>query len=107
MYPQNLLRKQVVNEKKKQSLVFYTIFFIIVFYLVWILVVDENGVVKFFELKKRRVEVIGEVAMLQKQNVKLKEEIRLLKEDPFYMERHAREELNLSRPDEYIFLFDK
>ncbi|NOY39980.1 MAG: septum formation initiator family protein [Nitrospirae bacterium] len=107
MYPQNLLRKQVVNERKKQSLVCFTVLLTFIFYLVWVLLFDENGVVRFFELKARRTEVVSEVSELQKENVKLNEEITLLKENPFYMEKHAREDMNLSRPDEYIFIFDK
>ncbi len=107
MHPQNLLRKQVVNEKKKQSLVLVTILLFIVSCLLWVLLFDENGVVRFFELKKRRAEVIETVSELQKENIKLREEIGLLEENPFYIEKHAREDMNLSRPDEYIFIFDK
>jgi cell division protein FtsB len=107
MYPQNLLRKQVVNERKKQSLVCFTVLLMVIFYLAWVLLFDEDGVVRFFELKARRTDVIVEVAELQKENVKLNEEINLLKKNPFYIEKHAREDMNLSRPDEYIFIFDK
>ncbi|NOZ25802.1 MAG: septum formation initiator family protein [Nitrospirae bacterium] len=107
MYPQNLLRKQVINERKKQSTVCVTLLLIFTLYLVWTLLFDENGVVRFFELKAKRTEVIAEIADLQKENVKLSEEITLLTENPFYIEKHAREEMNLSRPDEYIFIFDE
>jgi len=107
MYPQNLLRKQVVNERKKQSIVCLTVLLISILYLVWTLLFDENGIVRLLELRERRTEVIEEVAELQKENVRLNKEITLLKEDPFYIEKHAREDMNLSRPDEYIFIFDK
>ncbi len=107
MYAQNLLRKQVVNERKKQSLVCFTVLLMFIFYLAWVLLFDEDGVVRFFELKAKRTAVIVEVAELQKDNVKLNKEITLLKKNPFYMEKHAREDMNLSRPDEYIFIFDK
>ncbi len=107
MYAQNLLRKQVVNERKKQSLVCFTVLLMFIFYLAWVLLFDENGVVRFFELKAKRTAVIVEVAELQKENVKLNKEITLLKKNPFYIEKHAREDMNLSRPDEYIFIFDK
>ncbi len=107
MYAQNLLRKQVVNERKKQSLVCFTVLLMFIFYLAWVLLFDEDGAVRFFELKAKRTAVIVEVAELQKDNVKLNKEITLLKKNPFYMEKHAREDMNLSRPDEYIFIFDK
>ncbi len=107
MYPQNLLRKQVVNERKKQATVCLTILLVLVLYFAWALLIDDNGIARLLELKKKRAEVIGEIAELQKENVKLNKEITLLKEDPFYIEKHAREEMNLSRPDEYVFIFEE
>ncbi len=107
MYPQNLLRRQVVEEKKKRTLGLFTGLTVVVVYLFWIFLFGEDGIIKFSELKKRRIEVMDDVARLQQQNIRLKEEIRLLEENGFAVERYAREELNLSRPDEYVFIFDK
>ncbi len=107
MYHNNLLRKQVYLEKKKQSILFYTILILVNLYLLWSLVFDDNGLFKYHQLKEKKIELINEIALLEKENKELKKEIKLIKEDPFYTEKLAREELNLSRPDEIIFIFEE
>ncbi|HHN65271.1 MAG TPA: septum formation initiator family protein [Nitrospirae bacterium] len=107
MYTNNLLRRQVYNEKKKRNLVFYTILVIVSVYLLWSLVFDENGLIRYYELKEKKSALIKEIASLNNETSRLQEEVELLKKDPFYIEKKAREELNMSKPDEYIFLFEK
>ncbi len=107
MYHNNLLRKQVYLEKKKQSILFYTILILINLYLLWSLIFDNNGLFKYLQLKEKKIELINEIALLEKENKELKKEIKLIREDPFYTEKLAREELNLSRPDEIIFIFEE
>ena len=107
MYTNNLLRKQVYNEKKKRTFVFYTILTIVSLYLFWTLIFDDNGLLRYYELKEKKAVLINEIASLNEETTKLNNEIELLKKDPFYIEKKAREELNLSRPDEYIFLFEE
>jgi cell division protein FtsB len=107
MHQYHLLRKQVTNEKKKQRLVIFTCLVLVTLYLVWTLIFDNSGILRYHELKNKRTEILSEIIELQKKNVNLTEEIQLLKGDPFFMEKHAREDLNLSKPDEYIFIFDK
>ncbi len=107
MYTNNLLRRQVYNEKKKRNLVFYTILVIVSVYLLWSLVFDDNGLIRYYELKEKKSALIKEIASLNNETSRLQEEVELLKKDPFYIEKKAREELNMSKPDEYIFLFEK
>ncbi len=105
MYPYNRLRRQVYNEKRKRGLVFYTVALVVISYLLWTLVFDDSGYLRYRTLNEKRQEVLTEIVKLQKDNAGLKGEIRLLAKDPFYVEKQAREELNLSRPDEYVFIF--
>jgi cell division protein FtsB len=107
MYPQNLLREQVSTEKKKRSFVFHTVITIIILYLSWLLIFDEHSLLRYSTLKKKRKEIIAQIVDLQKNNTILRENVRLLSEEPFYIEKFAREELSLSRPDEFVFIFDK
>ncbi len=107
MYKHNLLRRQVYNEKKKRSMVLLTFLLIFSLYLLWTLVFDENGVIRYYELKAQRDRLVAEIGTIQKENASIREEIKLMQKDPFYLEKKAREELNLSRPDEYIFVFEK
>ncbi len=73
----------------------------------WSLVFDENGLIRYYELKEKKSALIKEIASLNNETSRLQEEVELLKKDPFYIEKKAREELNMSKPDEYIFLFEK
>jgi cell division protein FtsB len=86
--------------------VIFTFLLLLIAYLGITLVFEENGLLKYLELKNKKIELLSEIKALQEENIKLKEEIELIKKDPFYIEKKAREELNLSRPDEYIFLFE-
>ncbi|RMG72028.1 MAG: septum formation initiator family protein [Nitrospirae bacterium] len=105
MFQRNLLRKQVYSEKRKQSLVFLLFLIVVNLYLLWSLIFDDNGLFKYLRLKEKRVEIINEINLLERENSSLKKQIKRLKEDPYYMEKLAREQLNLSRPDEFVFIF--
>ena len=76
---------------------------------------------KITELRTNKANTEGEVLKIQKSlhleegdtdaDKKLKEQLKLqlksLKDDPFYREKLAREEYGLSKPDEYIFQYDR
>ena len=47
-----------------------------------------------------------EILALREQNDALRREIKGLKEDSFFIEKVAREELNLVRPNEVVYYFD-
>ncbi|NWF51477.1 MAG: septum formation initiator family protein [Nitrospirae bacterium] len=64
------------------------------------------GLIKYIELNKKRVELENQIKQIEIENKNLRSDIRMLKEDPFYKEKHAREDFNLARPDEYIFRYD-
>lgn len=107
MYPQNLLKRQVVAEKKKQSFVFITVVFLLTLYLLGLILIDEDSIARYMGLKEKRAEINAEISTLRKENMALAKNIEELKEESFFIEKLAREELNLSRPDEYIFIFDR
>jgi len=106
MGPNNLLRKQVVSEMKRRRLIFFTITLLVFFYLAISLIFGDMGLRKYIELNKKNVQLENRITEMEKENKKLRSDIKLLKEDPFYKEKHAREEFGLARPDEYIFRYD-
>lgn len=106
MGPNNLLRKQVVTEIKKRRLIFYTFALVAFFYVAVTLIFDDMGLRKYMELNKRKVYLENQIKVIEKENKKLRSDTKLLKEDPFYKEKHAREDFGLARPDEYIFRYD-
>lgn len=67
----------------------------------------DNGILTYRELKKNYVEMQNKVNALEEQNKKLTEEIYLLKNDPDYIERIAREELGMIKPGEVILYVKK
>ena len=107
MYREHLLRKQIDTERKKKRLVVYTLFLLIMLYMTVSLFFDDAGFLKYLRLKRNEQTLVNEIASLEKENSSIQSEISDLKSDPFYIEKHAREDLNLSRPDEYIFIYER
>jgi len=46
------------------------------------------------------------LARLRDENTELKKEIYRMKNDPFYLEKYARDAFGLARSNEYIYKFD-
>ena len=107
MASSNLLLDQVKAEGRKRRLVLVTLFVLCLLYLSVSLIFGDSGLVRYRELMKTRTRLQKEVAEINKQNSAIKSQIELLKNDPFYREKLAREEYRLAKPDEYIFLYEK
>lgn len=105
--PINLLRKQVVSEIRKRRLIYFTIILLSFFYLIINLIFGDMGLLRYRELNKKKARLETQVKEIKKENEQLGSEIKLLKEDPFYNEKHAREDFGLAKPDEYIFQYDR
>ncbi len=106
MNSSNLLRKQVVSEIRKRKLIFLTVFFLVFVYLVISLIFGDLGLIRYTELYKKKAILERQIKEMEKGNKQLNSEVQLLKKDPFYLEKYAREEFGLAKPDEYIFLYD-
>lgn len=103
----NLLRKQVVSEIKKRRLIFFTIMLLSFIYLITTLFFGDRGLLKYIELSKTEDRMERQIEELEKDNEHLRSEIKSLREDPFYIEKYARENFGLARPDEFIFQYDR
>ncbi|MEW6162743.1 MAG: septum formation initiator family protein [Nitrospirota bacterium] len=106
MASNNLLRKQVVSEIKKRRLIFFTVILLGFIYFAISLIFGDMGLLRYVELNKRKAHLERQIKEMERENEQLRSEIKSLKEDPFYKEKHAREEFGLARPDEYIFRYD-
>ncbi|MBI5213397.1 MAG: septum formation initiator family protein [Nitrospirae bacterium] len=102
--PKNL-RQQVTVEKKRRNIVFFTIIILAFLYIGAALILGDMGLIKYFKIKKTKNTLETEISTIEKENKLLKSQINSLKEDPYYIEKHAREEFGLAKPDEYIFQF--
>jgi cell division protein FtsB len=73
-----------------------------------VLVVDaligDKGLVESRRARRRYEEVAGSLAALQRDNARLRDEMRRLNEDPATIESVAREQLGLIRPGEVVFI---
>lgn len=101
-----LLQRQVISERKKKRVIVYTLFFVALLYIL-VNLIGENGLLRYIELKDKKRAIEAEILALAEENRMLKNQIELLRDDPFYIEKKAREDLGLARPDEFIFEYDK
>jgi cell division protein FtsB len=94
-------------KRKKKSLEYWIVWllFLAVFFI-FLTIFGKNGLLRIGELKKTCLLLTEEVLALREENDALRKEIKGLKEDPFFVEKVAREELNLVRPNELVYYFD-
>jgi len=107
MSAHNLLRKQVLSEVKKKRLIFLTFVILSFIYMSISLVFGDMGLVHYLELNRTKKNLEKEITEINTQNEQIRTQLKLLKEDSFYREKLAREEYGLSKPNEYIFQYDK
>ncbi len=101
------LEKQVNAEVKKKQMIFFTVIVLTLLYLSISLIFGDMGLFKYMELNRTRKNLEQQIAQISTQNEQLRSQLKSLKDDPFYREKLAREEYGLSRPDEYIFQYDR
>lgn len=102
--PRNL-RQQVAVERRRRDVVFFTIIVLCFLYMGTTLLFGDMGYLKYAKLQKTKGRLEAEIGGMEKENSALKARVNALKEDSFYIEKQAREEYGLARPDEYIFQF--
>ncbi len=103
--PRPSLRRQVEQVKRRNNLIFFSFVAVALIYLLGAIIFSDMGLLKYHKLQKTKLSLEKEISLLEGDNRKIKAEVKALKEDPFYIEKHAREEFGLSRPGEYIFQF--
>jgi cell division protein FtsB len=65
----------------------------------------ERGAFHLWRLRGEKAKLDEENYRLQRENEKLRKRISMLRNDDFYLEKLAREDLNLVRPGEIIYRF--
>lgn len=102
--PRNL-RQQVAVEKKLRNALFFSIMSLALLYISATLIFGDMGLIKYARLNRTKAKLEAEIHAMEKENSGLKSQVTALKGDRFYIEKYAREEYGLARPDEYIFQF--
>jgi cell division protein FtsB len=77
---------------------------LIVVFLIYA-VIGERGAIQLWRLQGEKLKLDEQNYRLQKDNEALRERISRLRSDDFFLEKIAREELNLVRPGEVIYRF--
>jgi len=67
--------------------------------------VGERGALHLWRLRQEKTQLDVETHRLQKENESLRQRISKLRNDDYYLEKQAREDLNLVRPGEIIYRF--
>ena len=67
--------------------------------------VGERGALHLWRLRQEKTQLDVETQRLQKENERLRQSISRLRHDNYYLEKQAREDLNLVRPGEIIYRF--
>jgi cell division protein FtsB len=107
MNSHKLLRRQVTSEIKKRRLVAFTLMLLTLLYLVVTITFGSSGLIRYLELRDKKVQLVQEIKEIEARNTRLKADTKLLKNDPFYVEKHAREDFGMAKPDEYVFKFEQ
>ncbi len=76
-------------------------------YLMGAIIFGDKGLIKYSKLQETKATLQKDIVTLESENRRIKAEVKALKEDPYYIEKHAREEFGLARPGEYIFQFQQ
>ena len=70
-------------------------------------VVGERGAIHLWRLRGEKIRIDEQNYRLQKENEVLRQRVSRIRNDNHYLEKLAREELNLVRPGEVIYRFPK
>lgn len=102
----HLLKKQVHAEVRKKQWISITIICLSFLILLIMFMFGESGFLKYMKLKNKKAQIEHDIKILEEKNATLKTDLQLLKENPFYLEKYARENFGMAKPDEYIFTYD-
>ncbi len=102
----NAIWRQIRAEKKKSGYVFWTVVLLSLLYLAGALVFGDMGYLKLRTLRTRTQALEARVANLKQKDTRLKTSMKDYRDDEFYQEKLAREDLGLAKKNEYIFIFN-
>ncbi|MPZ74985.1 MAG: hypothetical protein GEU77_00470 [Deltaproteobacteria bacterium] len=90
--------------KFSQSGVFYFLGALILL-LVTVTIIGERGAIHLWHLRGEKSKIDEQNYRLQKENEALRQRVSRIRYDNYYLEKLAREELNMVRPGEVVYRF--
>jgi cell division protein FtsB len=82
----------------------YYVLALIPLLIAFIFLEGDSGLINQYRLMRKVKKLEREILELERERARLEEEIRLLEYDEEYIEKIAREEYNLAKPDEILFI---
>ncbi|MEX0801893.1 MAG: septum formation initiator family protein [Candidatus Binatia bacterium] len=73
--------------------------------LVTVTIVGERGAIHLWRLRGEKSKIDEQNYRLQKENEALRQRVSRIRYDNYYLEKLAREELNMVRPGEVVYRF--
>jgi cell division protein FtsB len=73
-------------------------------YFTYSFLFDSMGFMKYLSMKRTQAQIADDIKALQEKNVRLRNDIEAVKNDPVTVETLARERLGMVRKDETVFL---
>jgi cell division protein FtsB len=80
---------------------------LLILLLALVTIVGERGALHLWRLRGEKTQLDEQNYRLQKTNEELRQRIARIRNDNYYLEKLAREELNLVRPGEVVYRFPK
>ncbi len=74
-------------------------------FILFFTVFGERGLLRIYEMRQEKLKIQQKVSQLTKENDLIRQEIASLHSDRRYLERIARKELGLVKPNEVIYQF--
>ena len=101
----NVRKEQLNSNKKGRKIIYLTVSMLLFIYLTFIMIVGDNGLLKYLELKSTRDKLLAENIVIQEQNLDMKDSVESYDNEPDQYEGLARE-YGLTKEGELIFKFD-
>ena len=101
----NVRKNQLKNSKKRRQIVYLTISLLLFIYLTFIMIVGENGFMRYIKLKSARDKMLAENIIIDEQNGEMNARIKSYDSEPDNFEGLARD-YGLTKEGELIFKFD-
>ncbi|HEB01917.1 MAG TPA: septum formation initiator family protein [Nitrospirae bacterium] len=101
------LRRQVSSELKLRKYVTNTALILAIVYVFGTLIFSTMGFLHYMEVKEKHSVISRELDRIEAANWQFRTSLANHKNDTYYLEKYARENFGMSKPDELIFLYKK
>ncbi len=101
------LRRQVSSELKLRRYVLNTALILGIVYVFGTLIFSSMGLLHYMDVKEKHRSISRALDRIEATNGQYRTSLANHKNDTYYLEKYARENFGMSKPDELIFLYKK